>query len=306
MRRTSIRVKMVLLLAVVAVLPLTAAVVAIAAGGARLRIESAGQSLRSASSSAAMNLAAALSADVNKLHVALEHAPVVASRLAAPAQLLSAKQRAELDQQWATLATDKGPLAEVLHNPIADQLALLTKDDPHLAEILVTDRNGQLIAATERTTDFDQADEEWWQQCTAGRSGQVVIPPVGFDASSGVYSIDICMPIRDRDGHVIGAVKAVLNLSQWLRDLQMAWPTLPASVMLMQADGTVIHRLDPSGTADNQGGEPAAPRPHIGPVDMKAPPSWRVTRDGFIVACARCRCPMPLAVLPSACLPGSW
>ena len=285
MRRTSIRVKMVLLITAVAVLPLTAAVVAIAAGGARLRIESVGQSLRSASASAAMGLATALSADIDKLHVATEHTPVITSRLAAPARLLSAERRAELDRQWATLPADRGVLGDALHNPLADQLVMLTADDPHLAEVFLTDRYGQLIAASERTTDFDQADEEWWQQCTAGPSGQVVIPPAGFDASSGVYSIDICMPVRGPDGKVIGAVKAVLNLSQWLRDLQMAWPTLPASVMLMGADGTVIYRLDPSGASEARGGA-AGKLPQIGPVDMAAPLGWRVTKDGFIVAYA--------------------
>ncbi len=218
MRRTSIRVKMVLLITVVAVLPLTAAVVAIAGGGARLRIQSVGQSLRSASASAAMGLAAALSADIDKLHVATEHSPAIVGRLEAPARLLSAKRRAELDGQWESLPTDTGPLAEVIHNPVAERLRLLMDDDPRLAEILLTDRHGQLIAATGRTTDFDQADEDWWQECTAGPWGQVVIPPITFDASTGVYSVNICLPVRrGRTGEVIGAVKAVLKLSAWLR-----------------------------------------------------------------------------------------
>ncbi|MCJ7543222.1 MAG: ATP-binding protein [Phycisphaerae bacterium] len=280
----SIRVKMVLLLTVVAVLPLTVAVVAIAAGGARLRIVSVGQSLQSASASAAMGLAAALAADIDKLHVAMEHTPGVTRAVAAPRKLLSAARRAELDRQWATLPTDSGVLGEVLHNPVADQLALLMRDDERLAEILVTDRHGQLIAATQRTTDFDQADEDWWTQCTADPSGRIVIPPIGFDESSRVYSIDICMPVcSPADGRVIGAVKAVLNLSPWLRELHLAWPTLPASVLLMRADGTVLHHLDPAVPPDAQ---PAGPRPQVGPVDVDAPPSWRVTRDGFIVACA--------------------
>lgn len=287
MRRTSIRVKMMLLLTLVAVLPLTAAVVAIAAGGARLRIESVGQSLRSASASAAMGLAAALAADIDKLHVATEHAPVVTRRLAAPARHLSAQRRAELDGQWATLPTDTGPLAEVLHNPVAEQMKLLMQDDKRLAEILVTDRYGQLIAATGRTTDFDQADEDWWQQCTAAPAGRVVIPPIGFDVSSGVYSVDICLAVRSlEDGRIVGAVKAVMDLSQWLRELHVAWPTLPASVMLMRADGTVVYHLDPAAPSDAQPGEPPGPHPKVGPVDVGAPPGRRVTKDGFILAYA--------------------
>ncbi len=287
MRRTSIRVKMVLLITVVAVLPLTAAVVAIAAGGARLRIQSVGQSLRSASASAAMGLAAALSADIDKLHVATEHSPAIVGRLEAPARLLSAKRRAELDRQWESLPTDTGPLAEVIRNPVAERLRLLMDDDPRLAEILLTDRHGQLIAATGRTTDFDQADEDWWQECTAGACGQVVIPPITFDASTGVYSVNICLPVRSgRSGEVIGAVKAVLKLSEWLRQVHIAWPTLPASVMLMRADGTAVHHLDAPGAPEAQAAGPGKPRPKVGPVDVATLPRWRVTRDGFIVGCA--------------------
>ena len=287
MRRTSIRVKMVLLITVVAVLPLTAAVVAIAGGGARLRIESVGQAMRSASASAAMGLAAALSADVDKLHVAIDHAPAVTRWLELPRKQLSAERLAELDRQWASLPVDRGPLADVLNNPVADQLAMLARDDKRLAEILVTDRYGQLIAATGRTTDFNQADEDWWQQCTAGPSGRIVIPPIGFDESSGVYSVDLCMPICSlTDGKVIGAVKAVLNLSEWLRELQVAWPTLPASVLLMRPDGTVVHYVDASSPSEVRPGQPEGAYPQIGPVDVTAPPKWWVTRDGFIVACA--------------------
>jgi signal transduction histidine kinase len=290
---------MVLLIMAVVVLPLTAAVVTIAIGGARLRIEATGQSLRAAAASAAAALATTLVGDIDKLHVALEHEPVVVDWLSKEPNHLSVEQRGELDRQWPTLPTDSGPVAEVLHNPIANQLRLLQEDDKHIAEIMVTDRDGQLVAATGRTSSFYQADKDWWKQCTSGSAGKIVIPPIGFDSGIGVWSVNLCFPIHPpHGGKIIGTARAVLDISRWIMDLEKVIGGMPAQIMLMKPDGTVIYLVD------NPRGPVVRMIPDLGRIDPFAAPAWCVTHNGFIVAYAPI--PMPAEVASQSVDMAPW
>jgi len=45
---------------------------------------------------------------------------------------------------------------------------------PYHIEVFVTDAKGALVAATNRTSDYYQGDETWWQN-TAGENGRVFV-----------------------------------------------------------------------------------------------------------------------------------
>lgn len=184
-----------------------------------------------------------LVAEADKLLAVLDHQPLVYESLGKIRRQLGPQELEKLDQEWLHLGEDKGPLAEVLAHPISVQLRLIKEDDRRIGEILVTDRFGQLVAATNRTSDFYQADEEWWQLAWDKGKGRIYIPPIGYDASSGVWSIDLCMPIRDpKTAEVVGVVKAVIDVSQWFGDLSQLVGNLSLSAMLLRSDGTVIYR----------------------------------------------------------------
>ena len=76
-------------------------------------------------------------------------------------------------------------------------------------EIFVTNKYGANVAQTGKTTDYYQADEEWWQ--TANETG-LYVGDVGYDESADIYSIDIGVKIIDEDGNLLGVTKAVLSL----------------------------------------------------------------------------------------------
>ena len=72
-----------------------------------------------------------------------------------------------LDREWlAAVAAndDAAPLIRSkLDNPMADYLREYRTTYPENVEVFVTDRYGALLAATNRTSDYYQADEAWWQ-----------------------------------------------------------------------------------------------------------------------------------------------
>jgi signal transduction histidine kinase len=76
-------------------------------------------------------------------------------------------------------------------------------------EIFLTNKYGAAIAATDKTSDYRQDDEEWWQ--VAKKEG-LSVSEMEYDESSGVYSIPIGVRIDDENGSFVGVMKFVLNM----------------------------------------------------------------------------------------------
>jgi len=78
-----------------------------------------------------------------------------------------------------------------------------------VAESFVMDRNGALVGATRRTSDYWQGDEAKFQ--VPFTQGVVLTEKPFFDDSSLSYVVQVSLPIRDA-GRVIGAVTFSLSL----------------------------------------------------------------------------------------------
>ncbi len=83
-------------------------------------------------------------------------------------------------------------------------------------EIFLTDRRGYVVAATNKTSDFDQGPEDdppsgepWW---VAARTKGEHIGDVDFDESADIYSVDINISIKTDGGQIVGIIKAVYNV----------------------------------------------------------------------------------------------
>jgi len=86
-------------------------------------------------------------------------------------------------------------------------------------EVFVTNKYGANIAQTGKTTDYKQADEEWWQR--AKRDG-LYVSDVEYDKSAGIYSITVGVRADDEDGNFTGVIKAVLNIEEVLNVIEEA------------------------------------------------------------------------------------
>jgi len=145
------------------------------------------------------------------------------------------------DQQWLA-ADDSSPLVQAaLNNAAADQLRRFQDTvRGRYAEVFVTDRAGGLYAATNRTSDYDQSDEEWWQHVMASDSGITFLNNLHHDESAGVLSLDVAVPVRDGDGQVVGVLKVVHDALALLNSLNRLQPGQTGAGHLVNARGEVI------------------------------------------------------------------
>lgn len=290
--RVKIRIKLVLLLTAVALLPLMAALVWVVVEGRHLRIKHVRHDQMSVALAQAAALQNSLQANIEKVLLALQDDPDVIDDLNVLFPPRSLDEMAQLDAVWAAepFRTDHPVVAAVLDNHIADRLHSIMTNGPSMVEILVTDQNGGLVAASGQTSDFYQADEAWWQGAYAEGEGRIYLPRVNYDRSAGVWSVDLCIPLR-LHGEVVGVAKAVLDISHWIEATGSPVGTEAAAGILLDQAGEIIYpRAEP-------GGETVR-RPWAVAVSRETVAGSRPIEDGMIRTHAPVSLPDEIAHLP--------
>ncbi|GAA4451498.1 methyl-accepting chemotaxis protein [Novipirellula rosea] len=164
------------------------------------------------------------------------------------------------DQQLRSTPDDETiPLMQqVLNNDLARDfniwLRQLEKTAGHavFGEVFITNRFGANVAQTNRTSDYRQDDESWWQE--AMENG-LHIEDVSFDESAGIYSIDICLKAVDEDGEFLGVMKAVLNIQELIEivDKYKRNSQTDGYLLLFDRDHSVIREAGENSTGLRDG-----------------------------------------------------
>jgi len=182
----------------------------------------------------------------------------------------------QLEARWPQLKTDEEPLRGILQNEISARLHGYRMINPLSAEVFATNTRGELIASTEKTSDYWQADEVWWQRAMLQKFRHAFVEGINYDASAGVYSVDVAVPIRDWHHPVdppVGVVKGVVNASPLLASFPPTLADDGAIHQVVLADGRILAQL--SGTKLQPLAERIAPEAASRLQTMK--PGWMLS-----------------------------
>jgi Cache domain len=157
---------------------------------------------------------------------------------------LNAEEVRTLDRRWMSeRAVPSTPIAtQVMTNPAAQFFVGIAEHDPIYREIMLTDRFGRLVAASERTTDYFQGDEEWWQEAfDDGVRGRVIVSDVVWDESARVFAIDIAVPVADpATGNLVGILKTSADTREMLAAVTGLRLGSTGSAIVVREDGTIV------------------------------------------------------------------
>ncbi|MFN8413843.1 MAG: cache domain-containing protein [Anaerolineales bacterium] len=121
----------------------------------------------------------------------------------------------KLDQQWAKAGDNSPLIKQVVNNELSVELKEFQNRLPQYAEVFVTDRSGSVIASTHRTSDYYQADEEWWKTAWNNGTGAIYISQPVYDESVKIYAIDIALPIPSHNGKdIVGILRATVDINE--------------------------------------------------------------------------------------------
>lgn len=212
--------------------------------GYRQRVVDQGENFRSEAAYVVAGIRRVIEADISKLNDLMVLGDV--------ADLLRAREHltqpaGELEAIWASLTDGDERVKAVLGNPLASRLRTFQEVNPLVVEVLVADAEGRLVAATGKTSDYDQSDETWWQKAKTLRSGEAVLEGLAIDQSAGVYSLDIALPIVAEDGRAVGVLKAVFSVAPLFSGVSV-FPARGGAVSeVVSSDGRVLLRMPDRG-----------------------------------------------------------
>lgn len=166
-------------------------------------------------------------------------------RAAAEASRLPPDQKKieALDAEWQEARRLPAALSGLLSNPASRFVTDVVKQDPLYREILITDRHGRLVAASQLTTDYYQADEGWWSQALDdGRRGRIFVSDVHFDESAGTYAFEIAVPLAAPDSdELVGVMKIVASSEEMLAGIGGLQLGTSGQAMLIREDGSIVY-----------------------------------------------------------------
>jgi two-component system sensor kinase FixL len=164
----------------------------------------------------------------------------------------------QIDNQWNSDCNEiTMVLAQLNTNPSARRLQTLRAfyqnkyGFPVFSEIFVTNKFGANVAQSNKTSDYFQADEDWWQ--TAAKDG-LYMSNVEFDQSSKTSSIALASRIEDENGEFLGVMKGVLNIQETFNiiyEAKIAANFKTLQVHLLNKYGKIIYSTKANELADN-------------------------------------------------------
>jgi hypothetical protein len=151
-----------------------------------------------------------------------------------------------IDREWQRDSGGTAKRLDLLNSPASRFLADLSRNDPVLREILVTDRYGRLVAASNVTSDYMQADEAWWSEAYDQGRGRISVSDVRRDESAGVYAFEISVPVSSAESDEIqGVMKIVADSREMLAGIGGAEFGSTSEAMLVRADGSIVFSRRP-------------------------------------------------------------
>lgn len=129
-----------------------------------------------------------------------------------------------LDEEWrnavSTGVVTGTLITSRLDNDAAGRLnefRLLSQDN---REVFVTDVYGAIVGSTGITSDYAQADEEWWQGAYNEGWGAVYVGPPTYDESVQEYIIQIAAPVvHPNTGKLIGILRTSFSIDSLIAAL---------------------------------------------------------------------------------------
>ena len=154
-----------------------------------------------------------------------------------PAEVAAETRR--LDAKWESLISEAPALKEVMGNSASESLIRYQALHPETAEALVTDSAGRLVAATGKTTDYDQADEAWWRKGKTLPEKAFWIDSLQYDFSSEVFSLDVVLPLYD-EGVWEGVAKLSVDVSSLFTRLGFDGEAMGERWEIVLPDGRIL------------------------------------------------------------------
>jgi len=145
-----------------------------------------------------------------------------------------------IDKRWQTAPDNDIVIIGILNNDTASKLRDFQSKFPNHVELFLTNKYGANIAATNRTSDYYQADEDWWKKAYSLGKGKVYIGQPEFDESSQIFSINLAVPISYK-GKVAGILRSTFDVTGLVENFQQGSMSAATEIDLRVQNDTLLN-----------------------------------------------------------------
>jgi hypothetical protein len=218
-----------------------AAVMVLGTGQAQLR-EAFGLQLTDSAQQAAATVDSYVFRRVIDVSI-LARVPDVQAAAAAGSKVpLDVAKARETDTLWTAQPGPTAARLGLLENAASRFLRDIVNNDQVYREMIVTDREGRLVAASSAASDYIQSDEAWWKEAfNDGARGLVSVSDVLWDESTKSHAIEIAVPVTERPGErLVGVLKVVADARELLAVAAGVKSSTSGEAFLLREDGTIV------------------------------------------------------------------
>jgi len=257
MQAMGLRGKFAAALAIAALLPLAVGLIVLQTFGFRHLLATKGRQQEAEAAALARSLESSVEGQAGHFWSWIAADPTIPDFVAkVDAGTANPEETKAIEARWKEMTADDPFLQATLGNPASASLVRFAEAHRQAAEVLIADTAGRMVAASGKTSDYDQSDEQWWQ---IGRS----LPEQGmwtdtlhFDESAGVFSLDLVLPIY-RAGSLKGVAKLVLDVTPMFQRLRGSREDGGGELEILLPDGRVLARTGSEGYREE--GKPLDP-----------------------------------------------
>lgn len=147
----------------------------------------------------------------------------------------------DMDNKWISSQKNDPFFWGYLENRTSVAMRDIVKLRGNITEIFITDKYGGIVSASKRTSDFCQADEGWWQKAYNKGKGDIHVSDIDLDKPSDNWVISIAVPMKDKDGSVVGVCKTSLSVQRLFGELMTFKIGKTGRAVLTDNKGRVIY-----------------------------------------------------------------
>lgn len=141
----------------------------------------------------------------------LLHHPLILQALTEANQNHNLLDQQQLEQKAQRIETSTAEMEQLERNEAALELLRIQSTNPGISELFITDQFGLNVAQTNTTSDYYQADEDWWNRTYHNGRGEFWRGELEFDQSANAESISLYIPISHTNSKIMGIAKVVLH-----------------------------------------------------------------------------------------------
>lgn len=154
------------------------------------------------------------------------------------------KNMLENDRRWTNSPIDDIFIKEYVSGGIPDSMRGMMRMRGTISEIILTNKFGGIIFASGKTSDFYQADEDWWQKTYNGGKGFLYFGDLEYDNSSAKWGATIAVPVTGHDGDVIGVCKVFIHIERLFDFINRFRIGLTGRAFLVNDSGAILVSRD--------------------------------------------------------------